>query len=146
MVWYNILTKETWGHIRTIGFELVLHLLPEMSSGAVLVQTLVKRWWDITHTFHITDQEMTVTPCDFHRMTGLQFDRFLISLEYQLGTQLGVVLLERRYAMEMICYTDLEADFTEFMCRPWGMVEECDRMARVFIPYLLEVYFFANGG
>ena len=28
----------------------------------------------LTHTFHITDREMPITPYDFHRMTGLQFE------------------------------------------------------------------------
>ena len=73
-MWYNNLTKETWGHIRAAGFELVIHLMPERSASAVLMQTLAERWWDTTHTFHIADKEMTITPHDFHRMTGLWFD------------------------------------------------------------------------
>ena len=28
-------------------------------------------WWDTIHTFHIAEREMTVTPYDFHHMTGL---------------------------------------------------------------------------
>ena len=28
----------------------------------------------LTHTFHITDREMPITPHDFHRITGLQFE------------------------------------------------------------------------
>ena len=43
----------------------------------------------------------------------------------------------------MIHYTDLELDF---MHRSQGTAEECIRMARVFLLYLLEAYLFANGG
>jgi len=86
LVWYNILTKETWGHICAAGFKPVLRLLPERFTSAVLAQTLAERWWDITHTFHVADQEMIITPHDFHRMTGLQFDKVLISLEDESGT------------------------------------------------------------
>ena len=79
--WYRILTKETKGHIRATGFEPIICLVPERSASAILVQTLAERWWDTTHTFHIVDREMTVTPHGFHRMTGLRFDGALINLE-----------------------------------------------------------------
>ena len=71
LVWYNILTKENQGHICAAGFEPVIRLMPERSASVVLVQTLANRWWDTTHTFHIADQEMTITPHDFYRMTVL---------------------------------------------------------------------------
>ena len=54
---------------------------------------------------------MTITPLNFHRMTGLRFDGVPISLEDKLRVWLGAKLLGRRYATEMIHYTDLEADF-----------------------------------
>lgn len=85
LVWYNILFAETRGHIRAMGFELIIRLMPERFSCAVLVQTLAKRWWDITHTFHIIDWGMTITPHGFHRMIDLWFDGVLISLEDELG-------------------------------------------------------------
>ena len=97
----------------------------------------------LTHTFHITDWEMTITPHDFHCMIGLQFEGVPISLEDELGTWLGAELLGRRYAMETIYYTDLEVDF---MHHPQGMAEEFTWMARVFLLYLLGVYLFTNGG
>ena len=43
LVWYSILTKETRGHIRTMGFELIICLLPERFTSAILAQTLAKR-------------------------------------------------------------------------------------------------------
>ena len=70
-LWYRVLTDDTKAFIRVVGFEPVIHLLPESHASAILVQSLAERWWDTTHTFHITDTEMTVTPYDFHRMTGL---------------------------------------------------------------------------
>ena len=76
-------------------------------------------------------------------MTSLRFDGVPISLEDESGTQLGAELLGKRYATETIRYTNLMANF---MHRPQGMVEECTRMAKVFLLYLLGVYLFANGG
>ena len=76
--WYWILTKETRGYIHVAGFEPIIHLLPERSMSAILVQILAKRWWDATRTFHIADREMIITPHDFHRMTSLRCDRALI--------------------------------------------------------------------
>ena len=54
---------------------------------------------------------MAITPHDFQRMVGLWFYGALISLEGESGTQLGLELLGRRYAIETIHYTDLKADF-----------------------------------
>ena len=71
LVWYNILTKETWGHICAASFKPVICLMLERSTSASLAQTLAKRWWNTTHTFHIANREMTITPYDFHRMIGL---------------------------------------------------------------------------
>ena len=104
---------------------------------------MAKRWWDITPTFHIANQDMTITPHDFHCMTSLQFDGVLISLEGKSGTRLGLKLLERRYAMETIRYINLKADF---MRCPQATAEEYSRMARVILLYLLRAYFFDNEG
>ena len=86
---------------------------------------------------------MTITPYDFYRMTGLQFDGALITLEGESGTWLSLDFLGRRYATETICYTNLEADF---MCCPQVTAEECVKMVRVCSLYLLEAYFFTNKG
>jgi len=65
--WYRVLTIETKAYIRVAGFEPIIHLLLERSASAILVQSLAERWWDTTHTFHIIDREMTVTPCGCNR-------------------------------------------------------------------------------
>ena len=57
-----------------------------MFANAILVQTLAKRWWDTTHTIHIADREITVTPYDFHHMTSLRCNGALINLEGESGT------------------------------------------------------------
>ena len=69
--WYRVLIDDTKAFIRATGFEPVIHLLLESHASAILVQSLAERWWDATHTFHTADMEMTVTPYDFHWMTGL---------------------------------------------------------------------------
>ena len=86
---------------------------------------------------------MSITPHDFHRMTSLKFDGASISLEDKSDTRLGPKLFGMRYTIETICYIDLKADF---MYHPQGMAEECTRMAKVLLLYLLGAYLFANGG
>ena len=98
-MWYNIFTKEIRGHIRATGFEPILYLMLEGSASAFLALTLAERWWDTTHTFHIADREMTITPYNFQCMIGLWFDGVSISLEDESGTQLGAELLRRRYML-----------------------------------------------
>jgi len=96
--WYWILTKETKGHSHATSFKPIINLLPERSASAILVRTLVKRWWDIIDTFHIADKEKTVTPHDFHRMTSLNYDRALINLEGESG------IVGHGYAQEEVYY------------------------------------------
>ena len=79
--WYKALTEETRAHYYAVDFEPIICLLLERSASAILIQSLAKSWWDTTHTFHIADREITVTPYDFHRMTGLRCDGALINLE-----------------------------------------------------------------
>ena len=114
------------------GFEPIIHLLSESFTSAILVQTLAERWWDTTHTFHIVDRGMTMTPHDFHYMTGLRCDGALINLEGELGTQFGIDLLGRRYTTETICYFDIEFGI-DFLGR------------RAFLLYLLGAYLCING-
>ena len=54
---------------------------------------------------------MTVTPHDFHCMTGLRYDDATKNLKGELGTRLVINLLGRRYSTNMICYFDIEADY-----------------------------------
>ena len=49
------LFPETRAYIREASFEPILNLLLERSIGATLVQCLIERWWDTTHTFHIVE-------------------------------------------------------------------------------------------
>jgi len=96
--WYRALTKDTKALVYAASFEPVVHLLLEGSASGILVQTLAKRWWDATHTFHIAEREMTVTLYDFHQMMGLRFD----GPPHWCG---GC-----RHSSESIHYFDLEAD------------------------------------
>ena len=72
---------------------------------------LIERWWDITYTFHIAKQEMTVTPYDFYHMTSLSFKRAIISLDGVSGIQLGLDMLGRKYSTETIRYFDLVLNY-----------------------------------
>jgi len=89
------------------GFEPIMCLLLESSTSGILVQVLVDRWWDTTHTFHIARRELTVTPHDFHQITDLRADGSIINLEVKSSIQLGINLLGHRYSSEHICYFGL---------------------------------------
>jgi len=52
--------------VEVADFGPLMRLLQESSANNVLLQALAKRWWDISHTLHITKWEMIVTPHDFH--------------------------------------------------------------------------------
>ena len=75
------------------------------------MQCLIKRFQDTTHTSHIAEQEMTVTPYDFYRMTGLSYEGSIINLDGVLGIQLGLDMLGRKYSIETIRYFDLVSDY-----------------------------------
>ena len=89
----------------------VISLLPEKTASATLAQCLIKRWWDTTHTFYITEWEMTVTPYEFYRMIGLSFEGAIISLDGASGVQLSIDMLGRKYSTETIRYVDLVSDY-----------------------------------
>ena len=79
--WFNMLAPKTRGYIRDAGFQPIVNLILEKFASATLVQCLIERWWDTTHTFHITEREMRVTPYDFYRMIDLSFEGAIISLD-----------------------------------------------------------------
>ena len=77
----NLFIPEMRAYIQEASFKPILGLLLKRSASATLVQCLIERWWDTTHTFHIAEQEMTVTPYDFYCMTDLSFEGAIISLD-----------------------------------------------------------------
>ena len=115
------LFPETRAYIREASFEPILNLLLERSISATLVQCLIERWWDTTHTFHIVEYEVTVTPYDFYRMTGLSFEVAIINLDGVSGIKLGLDMLGRKYSTETIRYFDLVLDY---MLLPQRTTEE----------------------
>ena len=86
---------------------------------------------------------MTVTPRDFHHMTGLRCDGAIINLEVELGTRLVIDLLRRRYSLDIIRYFDIEVDYRPL---PQETAVDYARMARAFLIYILGAYLFANEG
>ena len=86
---------------------------------------------------------MTVTPYDFHRMTGLSFEGAIINLDCVSEIQLGFDILGRKYPIKTICYFDLVSDY---MLLPQRTMEECVRMGRAFLLHFLGAYLFNNVG
>lgn len=91
---------------------------------------MAERWWHTTHIFLYVDKEMIVTLYDFHHMTSLRCDGVVIDLEGELGTQLGINLLWRRYTIKTNCYLDIEANYRPL---PQVTVDDCAKMARAFL-------------
>ena len=141
--WYNLLVPKTRAYIQEASFEPILSLLLEKSANATLVQCLIKRWWDTTHTFHIVEWEMMVPPYDFDRMTNLSFKGAIINLDGMSGIQLGLDMLGRKYPTETIRYFDL---MSNYMLLQQRTMEEHIQMARAFLLHLLGAYLFTNGG
>ena len=143
MEWFNLFALETRGYIREVSFEPIISLLPKKSTNATLAQCLIKRWWDITYTFHIAKWEMTMTPYDLYHMISLSFKGVITSFDGVSGIQLGIDMLGRKYSMETIHYFDLVLYYMFF---PQRTMEECVHMARAFLLHLLGAYLFDNGG
>ena len=140
--WFNLLVLKTRGYIPEARFAPIIGLLLDKYASATLVQCLIERWWDTTHTFHIFKQEMTVTPYNFYCMTGLSFEGAIISLDGVSGIQLGLYMLGRKYSFETIGYFDLVLDY---MFLPQRTTEEYVRIDRAFLLHLSGAYLFING-
>lgn len=102
---------------------------------------MAKRWCDTTHTFHIADREMIVTPYNFHHMTDLRCDGALINLKSESGVQLGIDFLKRWYSSDTFHYFDIEPDYRVL---PKETLRDCAKMARAFLLYILGTYLFTN--
>ena len=109
--WYNLLVPKTRAYIQEASFKPTLSLLPKKSASATLVQCLIERWWDTTHTFHIAMREMMMTPYNFHHMNGLSFEGAIINLDGVSGIQLGFDMLGRKYPTKTIRYFHLVLDY-----------------------------------
>lgn len=75
-------------------------------------------------------------------MTSLRCDELLIDLEGKSGIQLSIELLGRRHTIEIVCYFDLEIEHRPL---PQETLEDCARMAKAFLLYILGAYLFTNG-
>ena len=64
-------------------------------------------------------------------------------MEGELGTQLGIDLLRQRYTTKTICYFDIEVDYRPL---PQLMADDCAKMDRAFLLYLLGAFLLTNGG
>ncbi len=72
--WWARLTPLTRSFVEMAGFKQFVESQPTETVRKVLLCTLVERWWDTTHTFHIAGVKMTITPYDIYRLTGLRVD------------------------------------------------------------------------
>ena len=127
----------------TTGFRPFMRLLPKSSASGALVQALTEMWWDTTHTFHIAEWKIIVTPHDFHQMTSLRSHGPIINMDSELGVELGIDLLGHAYPSEHVRYFALEFDFKHLS---QATLEDRARMARAFSLFVWGAYLFANKG
>ena len=84
---------------------------------------------------------MMVNSYNFHQKIGLRCDGTLINLGGALGMQLGIKLLGKRYSTDMIYYYDIETDYRSL---PQVTYDDCARMSKAFLLYILGAYLFTN--
>ena len=137
------LADDTKALVHEASFKPILHLFLDNFINAILVQALVERWWDTTHTFHIAERKMNLTPYAFRWMTNLQCDSLIINLEGESGIVISIELLEWSCIAKSVRYFDLEMDHRPF---PQKTLKDCAQMVRAFLLYILGAYLFANGG
>ena len=56
------------------GLGVFFGSLPTMRQNGGMIRALGERWWDCTKTFQLPAFEVTMTPMDFHMITGLSFE------------------------------------------------------------------------
>ena len=100
--WWGRLTPLTRSLVELVGFKQFVESQPTKTAKKIFLYALAERWWDTTYTFRIAGVEMTITPYDIYRLTGLRvdgvtppFSTFLACLrpnrEY-LGIDLGATI------------------------------------------------------
>jgi hypothetical protein len=72
--WWGRLSPETRAWVETMGFKRFIKLQPTKLAKKIILYVLAERWWDTTHTLHISGVEITITLYDIHRMTGLRWN------------------------------------------------------------------------
>ena len=70
--WRGRLNSMTRSFVEAAGFKYFLETQPIETAKKSHLCALAERWWDTTHTFHIVGVEITITPYDVHRLTGLR--------------------------------------------------------------------------
>ena len=140
--WSGIrLMLKTRALVRVAGFEDFVTNLSEASSFGILVQALTQGWWDIAHTSHIAGREMTLTPYDFHRLTGLKSYSPVVHLGDAFGGDLVVELLGCAHPNETIQNYLLTRDFTS---HSQATPKDRARMAKAFLLRVVGATVLAN--
>ena len=82
--WYNRLRPAVQPKVNAAAFGDFMKLLTPQSGDRTQIHALAERWWDSKNTFHFPFGEVTMTPLDFHVITGLPVDGDPISLDENL--------------------------------------------------------------
>ncbi|KAI8009968.1 Protein MAIN-LIKE 2, partial [Camellia lanceoleosa] len=84
--WYMDLLDSVRQIIDDTGFGLFCMGLSRLMASMTLLGALVERWWDTTNSFHFsTTGDMTMTPYDFARLTGLEVGGQPIPYDFDMG-------------------------------------------------------------
>ena len=82
------MNDNTKGYVIQAGFGSVVDLLTYDGSKS-LCYCIGERWWDSTHTMHIAGRELTITPYDIFRLTGLRVMDSPIPSSYPSGEEVA---------------------------------------------------------
>jgi len=81
--------EEFMGVIRSAGFFDFVFTMKSMTWDQAyhpLILALLESFWDTTNTFHFPWGEMTITPFDFHMLSGLSFTETPVVVDNDLRT------------------------------------------------------------
>lgn len=141
--WWDRLTPDTQQLVSDVGFGTVAAVTIHRATSNTLVFCLAERWWDTTHTLHLAGREWTLTPYDFHRLTGLRMRGRPFTFE--LTEDQRKALTQRLLGMPCPNATmKYPALYNEFLGRGQDSVEERVIMARAFILYLIGAFLVPN--
>ena len=118
------------------GFLPFVTLLVDSLSDRMVIHALAERWWDSTNTFHLPFGEMTMTPLDFHVITGLRYGVVPLSTEKDLCTNLDEVegLLGVRPTVVLSGHVKVSWIYSTFHGRN-DLPVDC--LARAFLLYVI---------
>ena len=152
--WFNRLHYDLQARIYAeTGLGIFIGALRESSrrSDRCALRALAERWVETTHTFHLPIGEMTLTPFDFHAITGIEFEGAPVPFDASYWSParhadvvrlLGFYPERRGTGSSLFAYPLL---MNHWLDRAPVDINEEDQLIRCFVLYLLGCTLFSDG-